>query len=61
MTTPSPGHIDPVCGMTVTPETAAAAWQHEGITYYFCSTACWERFRKDPESFIGMDPAQRRM
>ena len=53
--------IDPVCGMTVTPETAAAAWQHEGITYYFCSTACWERFRKDPESFIGMDPAQRRM
>ena len=28
---------DPVCGMTVTPETAAAAWEHEGETYYFCS------------------------
>ena len=52
---------DPVCGMTVTPETAAAAWMYEGRSYYFCSTACWERFRKDPEGYLSLDPLQRHM
>ena len=40
---------DPVCGMEVDPEDAAAAWQHAGTTYYFCSVGCMERFREDPE------------
>ena len=31
--------VDPVCGMEVNPEDAAAAWQHAGTTYYFCSVA----------------------
>ena len=53
--------IDPVCGMTVTPETAAAAWEHEGQTYYFCSVSCFDRFREDPERFLSMDPSQRSM
>ena len=45
-------HTDPVCGMEVTPETAAAAWEHDGTTYYFCSVGCMERFREDPERFL---------
>ena len=40
--------IDPVCGMKVNPEDAAAAWQHAGTTYYFCSVGCMERFRRIP-------------
>jgi Cu+-exporting ATPase len=53
--------IDPVCGMTVTPETAAAAWEHEGRTYLFCSVGCQERFREDPEHYLALDPSERRM
>jgi Cu+-exporting ATPase len=52
---------DPVCGMPVDPEHAEAAWDHEGITYYFCSVGCFERFRKDPNAFIGLDPSERGM
>jgi cobalt/nickel transport system ATP-binding protein len=52
---------DPVCGMTVTPETAAAAWEHDGRTYYFCSVSCFERFREDPARYLSMDPSQRSM
>jgi Cu+-exporting ATPase len=53
--------IDPVCGMTVERETAAAAWEHEGTTYLFCSVACMEQFRADPDRFLTMDPADRSM
>jgi Cu+-exporting ATPase len=53
--------IDPVCGMAVRPETAAAAWEHDGTTYYFCSVGCMERFRQDPGRFVTMDPAERSM
>ena len=52
---------DPVCGMKVTPETAAAAWEHQGSVVYFCSTGCLERFRRDPETYLRMDPADRHM
>jgi Cu+-exporting ATPase len=52
---------DPVCGMAVDPEVAAAAWEHEGEVYYFCSTACMERFRADPEHFLGLGDADRHM
>jgi P-type Cu+ transporter len=53
--------IDPVCGMSVEPDNAGAAWEHEGTTYYFCSVGCMERFRKDPETYLAMDPSERRM
>lgn len=53
--------IDPVCGMTVEPESAAAAWEHEGTVYYFCSTPCFESFKADPQPFIDMDPSGRSM
>jgi Cu+-exporting ATPase len=44
--------IDPVCGMTVSPETAAGSLEHEGETHFFCSAHCLETFRKDPARFI---------
>ncbi|MFO7302868.1 MAG: heavy metal translocating P-type ATPase [Acidobacteriota bacterium] len=50
--------IDPVCGMTVEPETAAGSYAHNGTTYYFCSTSCLDRFRRDPERYL--DPERTR-
>jgi P-type Cu+ transporter len=35
---------DPVCGMTVTPETAAGTSARDGETYYFCSSGCKTQF-----------------
>jgi Cu+-exporting ATPase len=43
--------IDPVCGMTVTSETAPAH-VHAGTTYRFCCEACRERFAKDPAKYL---------
>src|SRR5258708_4300308 len=47
-----PKHKDPVCGMMVAPEKAAAKLEHAGKTYYFCSKSCTERFSNDPETFL---------
>src|SRR5882672_7119358 len=44
--------IDPVCGMTVLPGSAAASFEYKGETYYFCSTHCLEKFREDPARFL---------
>jgi len=44
--------IDPVCDMEVDPETAADEYTYEGETYYFCATACRERFEENPERFL---------
>ena len=43
--------IDPVCGMTVNPESAAGSHEHDGATYYFCSTHCLAKFKADPKAF----------
>ena len=43
---------DPVCGMTVQPETAVAHAEHDGVTYYFCSTHCQHKFTADPEQYL---------
>ena len=62
MMRPSPAtegaQVDPVCGMTVQPESAAGSYVHEGKTYYFCSTGCLAKFRQDPAAFL-IPPAQR--
>jgi Cu+-exporting ATPase len=52
---------DPVCGMDVTPETAAGAWEHQGRTYYFCSRYCLDRFKADPVTILAADPSDRGM
>ncbi len=43
---------DPICGMTVDPEKAAAKVEHAGASYYFCSQGCAARFEKEPEKFL---------
>jgi len=37
---------DPVCGMRLSPKTAADAVKLHGQTYYFCATGCREKFEK---------------
>lgn len=44
--------IDPVCGMTVDPATAAAVRTHEGRNYFFCAVGCAEAFEADPEPYL---------
>ena len=44
--------LDPVCGMTVDPKTAAGKSEYQGKTYYFCSLGCKAAFDKDPERFL---------
>jgi heavy metal translocating P-type ATPase len=43
--------IDPVCGMTVTPNPEKAV-KHDGRTWYFCSTGCMTKFKADPGAYI---------
>ena len=43
--------VDPVCGMTVTPE-SPRRHVHRGVTYRFCSDRCLERFRTEPEQYL---------
>src|ERR1700733_8910898 len=43
---------DPVCGMRVGRERAAAQAEHAGRTYYFCSAGCAAKFRLEPENYL---------
>ncbi|MGE0823483.1 MAG: heavy metal translocating P-type ATPase [Candidatus Binatia bacterium] len=43
---------DPVCGMSVTPETAAGSSEYDGRTYFFCSRRCLEKFRAEPATYL---------
>ena len=45
--------VDPVCGMNVNEQKAAGSYEHDGVTYYFCSPRCLERFKSDPASLPG--------
>jgi len=42
---------DPVCGMTIESEKAAACEIWHGQTYYFCSKSCLENFRGAPDRY----------
>ena len=44
--------LDPVCGMTISPDEAVGHVEHAGQTYYFCSESCVEQFRADPAAFL---------
>ncbi|HEX8999179.1 MAG TPA: heavy metal translocating P-type ATPase [Blastocatellia bacterium] len=49
-------HIDPVCGMTVDPATAAGKFEYKDKTYYFCNPHCQHKFSADPESYLNKPP-----
>lgn len=42
---------DPVCGMKVEEADAPAKSDHEGQTYFFCSTDCKEEFDANPGDY----------
>src|SRR5688572_5274461 len=44
--------LDPVCGMTIDPDTAAGTHEYKGERYYFCHVSCLERFKADPETLL---------
>ena len=48
---------DPVCGMSVDPQTAQHRFDLDGTTYHFCSSRCREKFAAAPEEYL--DPAGR--
>jgi Cu+-exporting ATPase len=49
--------LDPVCGMTISPDDAVGHVEHQGQTYYFCSQSCLDQFRANPNAFLGERPA----
>lgn len=42
---------DPVCGMTIEPEQAAAQMNNGSRTVYFCSERCRRDFESDPARY----------
>ena len=43
--------VDPICGMKIDPTTAAATREHDGTTFWFCSTGCAATFDADPHRY----------
>jgi len=51
-TTEKPGMVtDPVCGMSIDPDAAAAHTEHDGVTFHFCSQNCRDTFAADPGKY----------
>lgn len=46
------GVIDPVCHMTVDPQSSAGSFEFEGQTFHFCSTHCLKKFSENPRQFL---------
>lgn len=45
--------VDPICGMTIDPATAAASAEYNGQIYHFCSDHCASTFESDPTRYAG--------
>ena len=43
--------VDPVCGMSLQPDEAAAHFEHDDVTYHFCSQHCATAFEKEPSRY----------
>lgn len=43
---------DPVCGMRVSPKTAAFATDFANNHYYFCASGCFDYFTKNPKKYM---------
>jgi P-type Cu+ transporter len=57
-TTVAPAEVlDPVCGMTISPDDAVGHIDHKGRTYYFCSQNCLDQYRANPDAFFAQRPA----
>ncbi|WP_438277125.1 heavy metal translocating P-type ATPase [Nitrobacter sp.] len=49
--------LDPVCGMSVDPQTSKHRFDHHGTTYHFCSAGCRTRFAASPQSYLDTSKA----
>ncbi len=49
---PSPTVIDPVCGMSVDPESSKPSFSYQGKSYHFCSAGCLSRFQQEPGKYL---------
>lgn len=47
----TPGIKDPVCGMTVTPDSVHQQ-TYEGVPYFFCSAGCKSKFMAEPQHYL---------
>ncbi|MBI2806270.1 MAG: YHS domain-containing protein [Planctomycetes bacterium] len=47
--------VDPVCGMKIAPQAAAAKRKRSGQTFVFCSPACVKQFDADPSKYAGKE------
>ena len=43
---------DPVCGMEIKSNQAAAKTEYQGKIYYFCSLGCKTAFEQNPTKYI---------
>ncbi len=43
---------DPVCGMTVSEDTAKAKLVYQEQTHYFCSMLCKQLFEREPQKYV---------
>jgi xanthine dehydrogenase accessory factor len=43
--------VDPVCGMTVTPNASTLHLEHDGVTYFFCCSGCHRAFNDNPAAY----------
>ena len=43
---------DPVCGMSVDPQTSKHAFDHNDKTFHFCSAGCRSKFAADPRKYL---------
>jgi YHS domain-containing protein len=48
--------LDPVYGMAVDSATAKYRTEHDGITYFFCSTGCQAKFGTDSARYLHGPP-----
>jgi P-type Cu+ transporter len=48
---------DPVCGMSVNPETSKHRFDYNGTTYHFCSNGCRTKFEADPAKYLDKSKA----
>jgi Cu+-exporting ATPase len=44
--------VDPVCGMTVDPETSKHRFDYQDTTYDFCSAGCRTKFEAAPQQYL---------
>ncbi|HEY6806693.1 MAG TPA: heavy metal translocating P-type ATPase [Pyrinomonadaceae bacterium] len=48
--------VDPVCHMTIDPESSAGSFEYEDETYYFCHQHCLQKFSQNPAQYLQPAP-----